>query len=201
MNARLCRLTLLIFVFILGILACEESRMDTPAPSDRTTPDSSTAPDSSAAPDAPDASPAPDSTAEPAQRLQAVGTSDDWSAPTDWLLESYGGADNPQKVVEGVKVTATFVPGANGGGVVRGNAGCNGYSASFEREGSNLKIGQAIATRKFCGAPGVMEQEAAFLTALPAASTFEVEKDRLTITCSSGQEMHFTKQRMVEAKD
>jgi heat shock protein HslJ len=46
-----------------------------------------------------------------------------------------------------------------------------------------------------------MEQEAAFLTALPAASTFEVEKDRLTITCSSGQEMHFTKQRMVEAKD
>lgn len=195
MNARLCRLTLLIFAFMLGISACEESRMDTAVPSDHSTPDSSTAPD------APDASPAPGSTAEPAQRLQAVGASDDWSAPTAWLLESYGAADNPQKVVEGVKVTATFVPGENGGGTVRGNAGCNGYSAPFEREGSNLKIGQAIATRKFCSAPGVMEQEAAFLAALQAASTFKAEEDRLTITYGSGQETHFMKQQMVDAKD
>jgi heat shock protein HslJ len=210
MNAKLCRLTLLFAVFLLGSAACEESTTDSPEPSAGKTPDTSAAPDTSSAPQA---SPAPGATPESSatpgsgaatgseQRLQAVAAADDLVAPNSWLLESYGAPDNPQKAIESAKVTATFLPGGDGGGTVQGNAGCNGYSGPFEREGSKLKIGAPIATRKFCNPPEVMQQEEAFLAALPAASSFEIAKDRLTILYGSGQEMHFTKQQVAEARD
>lgn len=215
MNAKLCRLTLLVVVFLLSSAACEESRTDSGEPSAQKIPDSSATPDASAAPEAspapgaapesgagPESNAAPESNAsvESEQRLQAVAA-DDLGAPNSWLLQSYGAPDNPQKAIETAKVTATFLPGGDGGGTVQGNAGCNGYSAPFEREGSKLKIGAPIATRKFCNPLEVMQQEAAFLAALPTASTFTVEKDRLTIRYGSGQEMHFTKQQVAEARD
>ena len=66
------------------------------------------------------------------------------------------------------------------GGSLSGSAGCNHFSASFAISGDQITIGPALTTRKFCQDPqGIMEQETAFLTALPRASRFEQTGDRL----------------------
>ncbi len=108
-----------------------------------------------------------------------------------WLLESMGDANDPKAAVEGIEVTAHFEAGRVGG-----SAGCNNYSASYELEGDNLKIGQPVATRKFCGASGVMEQEAAFLSALASASSYREEDDRLTIVYENAQSLNFHRQTL-----
>ena len=61
-----------------------------------------------------------------------------------------------------------------------GTAGCNNYSASYTVDGNAITIGPAISTMMFCADPeGVMEQEMAYLQALPSAATYVVQGDRL----------------------
>jgi heat shock protein HslJ len=100
-----------------------------------------------------------------------------------WRLGSYAGPDGrPRPVLRGTEVTVTFQDGR-----VSGSAGCNRYTAGYEVAGDALRVSAAASTQAFCPEPaGVMEQEAAYLAALPTASRYRIEGDRLALEQDDG---------------
>jgi heat shock protein HslJ len=101
----------------------------------------------------------------------------------EWRLTAYNdGKEAVVSVLVGSSIVMTFGPDS-----VAGSAGCNRFQASVVVSGESLEIGMAAATRKFCGEPdGVMDQEAAFLVALPIAETFEIVGDQLDLRTTEG---------------
>ncbi len=94
-----------------------------------------------------------------------------------WQVTGY---NNGRGALEGVHGGTELQLQFGDGGSLSGSAGCNHFSASFAISGDQITIGPALTTRKFCQDPqGIMEQETAFLTALPRASRFEQTGDRL----------------------
>ena len=88
-----------------------------------------------------------------------------------------------QGVLLGTQITAVF----GEDGQMSGTAGCNNYSAGYTVDGNAITIGPAISTMMFCGDPeGVMEQEMAYLQALPSAATYVVQGDRLDLLAADG---------------
>ena len=113
-------------------------------------------------------------------------------AGTTWVLQSYGQQDGLQGLIEGTEVTATF---DSEEGQVTGSAGCNSYSGSYELQDSKLSIGPLASTEMWCESPeGVMDQETAYLTALGAAETAEVQGAELRISPSGGHVLLFNAQ-------
>ncbi|WP_216916252.1 MULTISPECIES: META domain-containing protein [unclassified Synechococcus] len=72
------------------------------------------------------------------------------------------------------------------GGQLAGSAGCNSFTAPLRLEGTRLRIGTPVATRRRCPGAGVMEQERQFLTALPTAVTLRLEGDALELRRADG---------------
>lgn len=100
--------------------------------------------------------------------------------PTDypWMLTEIAGPD-------GTMTTPITIPTLNfEDGSVAGNASCNQYFGSYEIDGSSLTFGPLASTEMFCGEPGVMEQEAAYLAALASVDTWSMDGE--TLTLSSG---------------
>ena len=63
-------------------------------------------------------------------------------------------------------------------GNITGSAGCNSYAGSYTRSGQNgIAIGPLATTLMFCGEPGVMDQETAYLANLQAAASYKVTTD------------------------
>lgn len=90
-----------------------------------------------------------------------------------WLLQELNGSP----VLEGTQLTAEFMEGR-----VAGNAGCNNFSATYERTFERLTFDAPAATRQACSEPqGIMEQENAFLTALTESQTFVIENGQLRV--------------------
>jgi heat shock protein HslJ len=106
---------------------------------------------------------------------------------TPWLAVFYAGPDGRLRpVLLDTEVTATFQ-----GGRVSGSAGCNTYTAGYTLgpDAGALHIDQPASTRMFCAEPaGVMEQEGAYLAALPTATRYRIEGDRLTLQRQHGTE-------------
>ncbi len=102
----------------------------------------------------------------------------------NWEVVNYN--HNQQAVVgvlEGTQITAIF----GEDGQMSGSAGCNNYSAGYTVDGNAITIGPAISTMMFCADPeGVMEQEMAYLQALPSAATYVVQGDRLDLLAADG---------------
>ncbi|MEE8352852.1 MAG: META domain-containing protein [Dehalococcoidales bacterium] len=99
-----------------------------------------------------------------------------------WLLASYGDAAAPETPPAGVEASAEFVDGQ-----MMGSAGCNAYFGAYETDGSDMAIGPVAATEMWCESPeGAMDLEQAFLTAIGAAETFEVEDGELRIDYPGG---------------
>jgi heat shock protein HslJ len=95
-------------------------------------------------------------------------------AGTSWAL---------QGALEGTTITASF----GGDGSLNGSAGCNNYSAQYIVSGQSLAITPPRSTQSICAEPaGIMEQEAAFLSALTAASSFQIEGSNLVLRDSGG---------------
>lgn len=75
---------------------------------------------------------------------------------------------------------------------VNGFAGCNSFSGAFDADGTSVRIGPLMSTRRFCGedeepdGPSVMEQEAALLAALENSVTAQLEGDRLILLRPDG---------------
>jgi heat shock protein HslJ len=89
--------------------------------------------------------------------------------------------------VPGTTITARFE-----GGKLTGNAGCNDYSATYERTGDGrsdvLKIGPLATTKKACTEPqGVMEQETAYLSKLQSAGLAQQFPRTMLLSASDGQ--------------
>lgn len=101
---------------------------------------------------------------------------------TAWRLDGIGDdGDTVSSVLVGTEVTATF----DTEGKVAGNAGCNGFGASYTVDGDAIQIGEIASTAMGC-ASDVMSQEAAFLDALSRAATFRIEASTLTLHDAAG---------------
>ncbi len=72
------------------------------------------------------------------------------------------------------------------GGQLAGSAGCNRFTAPVQLDGTRLRIGTPVATRRSCPGAGVMEQERQFLAALPTAVSLRLEGDALELRRSDG---------------
>jgi len=109
-----------------------------------------------------------------------------------WSLQAYGSPGRPAQVLGRTRLTARFDPAA---GQLRGDAGCNTFSAPYRVKGDSLHIQPAAATRKLCEQPaGVMQQETLYLSLLETVRTFRVENQyepTLYLECQDGQVLIF----------
>jgi heat shock protein HslJ len=89
-----------------------------------------------------------------------------------WNLDYYWqSSESNVPVLQNTEVTALF--GAIG--TINGTAGCNSYNGGYTTSGTNgISIGPLATTLMYCGEPGVMDQETAYLTLLRTVSTYEV---------------------------
>ncbi|MEA5443673.1 META domain-containing protein [Cyanobium gracile] len=71
-------------------------------------------------------------------------------------------------------------------GQLAGSSGCNRFTAPVRLEGTRLRIGTPVATRKLCAGTGVMEQERQFLAALPTAASLRLEGESLELRRADG---------------
>ncbi len=80
----------------------------------------------------------------------------------------------------GSTLTATFTADT-----VSGSSGCNTYSGGYKLDGLNVAIGPLASTQMACEQP-LMDQEAAFLTALQTPGTVEQSRGNVSIRNASG---------------
>lgn len=99
-----------------------------------------------------------------------------------WVLEKYGPTSGPQSVLAGKEVSARFDKAS---GKVSGTAGCNSYSAAYQRNFNDISVSGMTSTMMLCMAPsGIMQQESAFKNALSGAESCKVANSKLEISCS-----------------
>ncbi len=96
-------------------------------------------------------------------------------AGISWRLETYkGSAGSMIGINPATTVNALF--GSDGS--ITGSAGCNSYNGSYTHPGQNsISIGPLATTRMYCGEPGVMDQETAYLANLQAAASYQVTSE------------------------
>jgi len=105
-----------------------------------------------------------------------------------WNVLGYNnGRGGVVSVIIGTEISAYF----GEDGQLTGNAGCNNYSAAYELDGDQIKIGPAITTRMSCSEPeGIMEQEMEYLAALESARVYRFEdQERLILQDAGGSRM------------
>ncbi len=102
---------------------------------------------------------------------------------TNWVaLSVNNGREAVVSVQTGTEITAAF-----DGKTVGGTAGCNRYSAGYTVDGNKITISLPMSTMMMCAEPaGVMEQEQAYLMALPQAATYEIRDGRLELRDANG---------------
>ncbi len=102
---------------------------------------------------------------------------------TAWSLDRYKAADGTMTaVLPSTTVTALFASGN-----LTGSAGCNSYFGSYTMTGvSGITIGPLGMTLMYCGEPGVMDQETAYLALLPSAVTYGISGGQLALYDAAG---------------
>ena len=96
---------------------------------------------------------------------------------TTWQLKFYVVDEEITPIIEGSEVTAIFE-----GDAVSGSGGCNNYNGTVAVDGSNLTVSGVASTMMACNEPaGVMDQEAAFLSQLENAASFELGGSTLIV--------------------
>ena len=100
---------------------------------------------------------------------------------TSWWLVTMG----PNPVLPGTQVTATFAINTDGEtGTISGSGGCNNYNAPIT---GVLTLGPVASTNKLCPEPpGLMNQEARYLSALQSATGFTQAYNQLLINTRNG---------------
>jgi heat shock protein HslJ len=102
---------------------------------------------------------------------------------TSWDLVSYLGAKGTtENILPNTRITAQF----SSGGSLGGSAGCNHYFGEYTLGGGSLTVRSIGSTLMACLDPGVMEQEARYLSLLGSAARFRLEGDRLVLSDASG---------------
>lgn len=105
-------------------------------------------------------------------------------AGSAWDVLSYNnGKQAVTTVIVGTQLTAKF--GTDG--TLSGFAGCNDYTATYSTSGTSIQISAPNSTLKACAEPpGVMEQESAYLAALPTAARYRIEAGKLELRTADG---------------
>lgn len=107
-------------------------------------------------------------------------------AGTSWAATAYynSATNRMEGVLPGTGLTTAFSDGDR----VSGSAGCNDYQGGYAVDGQSLSIFGPSSTNKACAEPeGIMEQEAAFLSALGSAAAFNLEGGQLYILNGANQ--------------
>jgi heat shock protein HslJ len=100
-----------------------------------------------------------------------------------WTATSIRLPDAVSSPLPGTEITAEF----GDDGKLTGSSGCNTYSATYKTDGAKITIGTAGGTEMACDKPkGVMEQEQAYLSALPLAASYRVEGSMLSLLKADG---------------
>jgi heat shock protein HslJ len=111
-------------------------------------------------------------------------------AGTSWVLESVGG----QPALVDAPASATF----GEDGRVTGNAGCNNYGMGYEVDGNTISFSPGPMTLMACPEP-TGQQESAFLAALGATVTYQIQGDTLQMQDAEGNVVAtFTRMKPVE---
>jgi heat shock protein HslJ len=101
----------------------------------------------------------------------------------DWEVAAFLSGNAVSSPLPGTQLTASFAAD----GTLTGSGGCNTYRTAFTTDRGGIEIDPPAATRKACAAPeGVMEQEAAYLAALPAAVSYRVDGNSLALLTADG---------------
>ena len=101
----------------------------------------------------------------------------------DWTVTAFLQADAVASPILGTDLTASF----GDDGALTGAAGCNRYQTTFKTDRGAIEIAQPSAGRKACAKPaGVMEQEQAYLSALPLAAEYRVDGGMLSLLTADG---------------
>ncbi len=100
-----------------------------------------------------------------------------------WSATAFLQHDAVSSPLLGTQVTADF----GSDGKLTGSAGCNTYEATYTADRGTITIDQPAATEKACAdPPGIMEQEQAYLSALPLAVKYRVEGSKLSLLTAQG---------------
>ena len=98
---------------------------------------------------------------------------------THWVLEQING----QPVIENTLPTLSF----RGNQQFSGNASCNNFFGIFTSEDSTITFSGMGSSKMYCAEPaGLMNQEAAYLTALESAKSYQIEDGNLLIIDDAG---------------
>ncbi len=102
-----------------------------------------------------------------------------------WVLDHYMAGDTQFKpVINGTQITAMF--GADG--LLSGSGGCNIYAAQYDAGEELLSIGPVASAKTICSQPqGLMNQEAAYLTALDSVAAYTFSGDELSLLDEKGR--------------
>ena len=102
-----------------------------------------------------------------------------------WVLDLYMAGDTQLKpVINGTQITAMF--GADG--LLSGSGGCNIYAAQYDAGEELLSIGPVASAKTICSQPqGLMNQEAAYLTALDSVAAYTFSGDELSLLDEKGR--------------
>jgi len=115
---------------------------------------------------------------------------------SSWVVEELVIDGTVTAVVDGTSLTALFESGTVGG-----SAGCNGYNAAYEADGGSITIGPAISTLIFCEQPdGTMDQEAAYLSLLQSAESFDIDGETLTLKIGSSVVVRYAALRVDDSE-
>lgn len=106
-----------------------------------------------------------------------------------WMLKVFGEQGNSKPAVDDSGVTLQFDFNQK---TVKGNGGCNSYSASFEIDGSGLSISPAMSTLMACFPEEIMNQETAFHQVLAKVNSYEVKEGMLFLYTSNNQVLEFS---------
>lgn len=103
--------------------------------------------------------------------------------PGPWTVVGVGTGDAVESVIDGTEPTVTFAEG----GDLSVETGCNIGGGDWELDDHELTVGPVRLTMMACDdPPGVMEQEAAIVSALEAAARVEIAPGSLTVLDDDG---------------
>jgi heat shock protein HslJ len=101
----------------------------------------------------------------------------------EWEVTAFLNGDALSSPLPGTTLTATF----GDDGTLSGSSGCNRYMTTYTTNAGAIEIEPAGGTKMFCPEPeGVMEQEAAYLAALPTAVRYGLDGGSLTLLSADG---------------
>ena len=110
---------------------------------------------------------------------------------TIWELESYGEKGNLQTVIQDTEITIEF---KNAEGKIAGSGGCNSYFGGYEINKNELTIIPPIGSTMMACPEPVMDQEKEYFKLLETTETYQIQNNKLTISCSSNKILIFAAQ-------